>query len=129
MPATIAPGGKFRLININGSGGAFTSVFATQLTRRVLVVEDASGNAGTKQGLQIQIANDGSANGFTNTITLAPTDEPFILQEFIPLYTGKGAILGNGPDASGGKTIPATQLFNVRANGAAATVIRVEEDS
>lgn len=119
-PAVPAPGAKQRLVSINGSGGAFVIIRATTMCRRVEVIEDASANAGVKQGLAYQVANDGTLNGFTNTFAADPVDEPVVVRDF-------GAVIGNGPDASGGFTIPATQVINVRSLSATATVVRVTE--
>ncbi len=60
-----------RLITLNGSGGAFVAVSATQVTRRVEIIEDGSANGGTGQGLAYQF-NDGSSTPFTTTYTIEP---------------------------------------------------------
>jgi hypothetical protein len=60
-----------RLITLNGSGGAFVAVSATQVTRRVEIIEDGSANGGTGQGIAYQF-NDGSATPFTTTYTIEP---------------------------------------------------------
>jgi hypothetical protein len=130
MAFTLArPGPKERVVAINGSGGAFTPIFFTQLCRRVEIIEDASVNAGVKQGLAYQVANDGSTNGFTNTQSMDGSDEPLVLGEQVPEWAGGGAILGNGADASGGFTIPATRMVNLRSLSATSTSVRIREFS
>src|SRR5579862_1011840 len=117
---------KTRLININGSGGAWTAVSATQVTRRVEVIEDFSANAGVGQGLAYQF-NDGSVTPFTTVYEVAPQSEPIILGAPIPQNKGYGLVIGTPPDASGGYSIPATLLINLRSATATATTVRVTE--
>ena len=66
-----------RFVNLNGSAGAFVAVSATQVTRRVEIIEDGSANAGTGQGLAYQF-NDGSATPFVTVYTIEPQSEPII---------------------------------------------------
>lgn len=117
---------KTRLINLNGSGGAFVAVSATQVTRRVEIIEDGSANAGVGQGLAYQF-NDGVIDPFTTTYTIEPQSEPIILGTPIPQGAGYGMVIGTPPDASGGYTIPATLLINLPSASASATVVRVTE--
>jgi hypothetical protein len=117
---------RTRLIALNGSGGAFVQVFATQVTRRVEVIEDGSANDGVGQGLQYQFA-DGETPQFTTVYTIEPQSEPIILGTPIPQHHGFGLVIGTPPDASGGYTIPATLLINLRSASATATVARVTE--
>ncbi len=44
-----------RLITLNASGGAFVAVSATQVTRRVEIIEDGSANGGTGQGTCVPV--------------------------------------------------------------------------
>jgi hypothetical protein len=122
---------KTRLIAVNGSGGAFVAVSATSVTRRVEIIEDGSANAGVGQGLQIQF-DDGfgtvpNVPNTANTYTVEPVSEPFTLGEPIPQGAGYGRVIGTPPDNSGGYSIPATPLANVRSASATATIIRVNE--
>jgi hypothetical protein len=121
---------RTRLIAINGSGGAFTAVSATTVTRRVEIVEDGSANAGVPQGLAYQI-DDGSATPFTTIYTNIPTAalpaEPIVLGEKIPQGEGFGTVIGTPPDKSGGYTLAATLLINLRSATATATIVRVTE--
>lgn len=127
---------KTRLISVNGSGGAFVTVSATCVTRRVEVIEDASANAGVAQGLSYQIDDgNGTTPNVPNTAatyTVIPTatepnTEPIILGESIPQGAGYGRVVGTPTDNSGGYSIPATPLANIRSASATATVIRVTE--
>jgi hypothetical protein len=115
-----------RLITLNGSAGAFVAVSATQVTRRVEVIEDGSANAGTGQGLAYQF-NDGSSTPFTTTYTIEPQSQPIVLGTPIPQGGGFALIIGTPPDSSGGYTIAATPLINLRSASTNATTVRVTE--
>lgn len=115
-----------RLITLNGSAGAFVPVSATQVTRRVEVIEDGSANAGVGQGLAYQF-NDGSATPFTTIYTIEPQTEPIVLGAPIPQGTGYGLVIGTGPDASGGYAIAATLLINLKSASTSSTIVRVTE--
>lgn len=124
---------KTRLVNVNGSGGAFVTISATSVTRRVEVIEDGSANAGVGQGLAYQF-DDGfgttpNVPNTTVTYTIEPQTEPIILGEVVPFGMGYGRVIGTPPDNSGGYSIPATPLINVRSASATATVVRVSEFS
>lgn len=114
------------LISVNGQGGAWTSVYATQVTRRVEIIEDFSANSGVGQGLAYQI-DDGSSAPFQTTYEIASQTEPLILGQPIPQGTGYGLVIGRGPDSSGGYSLPATLLINLRSSTGTATVVRVTE--
>jgi hypothetical protein len=117
---------RTRLISINGNGGAWTSVYATQVTRRAEIIEDFSANSGVGQGLQYQFDDDQTPN-FTTVYEIAPQSEPIILGTPIPQGAGYARVLGNGPDNSGGYSIPATLLVNLRSASALGTTVRVTE--
>jgi hypothetical protein len=129
MPALNQAGARVRLVAINGNGGAFTVIRATTLCRRVEIIEDFSANAGVGQGIQYQVPNDGTTAGFTTTLSVAPQTEPIILQDTVAEARGRGAFIGNGPDASGGYALPATQIVNLRSASATGTVVRISEFS
>ncbi|MFL6427884.1 MAG: hypothetical protein ACJ71S_06540 [Acidobacteriaceae bacterium] len=114
------------LYNINGSGGAFTAIRATKITRRVEIVEDGSANAGVAQGLSYQF-DDGQTPPFTTIYQLPGAQEPLILGEPIPQAGGYGSVIGKGPQTSGGYSEVATLLCNLRSLSATATVVRVTE--
>src|ERR1700675_2526627 len=103
-----------RLITLNNNSGAFVAVSATQVTRRVEIIEDGSANAGVGQGLAYQF-NDGSATPFTTTYTIEPQSEPIVLGTPIPQGAGYAMVLGTPPDASGGYSIAATLLINLKS--------------
>ena len=117
---------RTRLIDLNGNAGAWTAVLATQPTRLVEIIEDYSANQGVGQGLAYQF-DDGKTPNFTTVYEIAPQTEPIILGDPIPQQHGYGPILGRGPDASGGYTLAATLLINLRSATTAATVVRVTE--
>ena len=106
--------------------GAFVAVSATQITRRVEIIEDYSANAGVGQGLEYQF-DDGQSPNFTTVYEIAPQTEPIILDAPIPQQHGYGLVLGHGPDASGGYSIPATLLINLRSATTTGTIVRVTE--
>lgn len=117
---------KTRLVAINGSAGAFTPISATQVTRRVEIIEDFSANAGVGQGLIYQF-NDGSATPFVTPYAVAPQSEPIILGSPIPQNQARGLVVGTPPDKSGGYSIAATLLINIKSASATATIVRVNE--
>ena len=117
---------RTRLITLNGSTFGFTPVFATQVARRVEIIEDGSSNAGVGQGLIYQF-NDGSATPFTTDYQIAPQTEPIILGTPVPQGAGYGLVIGTPPDKSGGYSIPATLLINLKSASASATTVRVTE--
>ena len=117
---------RTRLIALNGNGGAFVSVYATTVTRRVEIIEDFSANAGVGQGLQYQF-DDGSTTPFTTTYSVAPQTEPIILGTPIPQGAGYGLVIGKPAESSGGYNLPATLLINLRSATAAGTTARVTE--
>jgi hypothetical protein len=114
------------LISLNGSGGAFTAVSATTVSRRVEVIEDGSANGGTGQGLSYQF-NDGSTTPFTTIYTIEPQSEPIVLGTPVPLGAGFGLVLGTPADRSGGYTLAATLLINLRSASTSSTIVRVTE--
>lgn len=115
-----------RLITLNGSGGAFVAVSATQVTRRVEVIEDGSANGGTGQGLAYQF-NDGSATPFTTVYTIEPQSEPIVLGTPVSQNDGFGLVIGIPADNSGGYQLAATLLINLQSASANTTVVRVTE--
>jgi hypothetical protein len=121
-----------RLITINGSAGAYTTVLATQVTRRVEIIEDYSAIVnGVNQGLQYNLPDPKSPDPgnpiWLGPFSIAPQSEAIILGEPIPQGTGYGTVIGHGPDASGGFIIAATPLIQIRSASATATTIRVSE--
>jgi len=115
-----------RLISLNGSGGAFIAVSATQVTRRVEIIEDGSANGGTGQGLAYQF-NDGSTTPFTTTYTIEPQSEPIVLSTPVAERGGYGLVLGTPADNSGGYALAATLLVNLRSASTNTTTVRVTE--
>ena len=115
-----------RLIGLNAVAGAFTSVYATQVTRRVEIIEDAAANGGVGAGLQYQF-DDGSATPFTTTFEVAPQTEPIVLGTPVSEGAGYGLVLGHGPDNSGGQALGATLLVKLKSASAETTAVRVTE--
>jgi hypothetical protein len=136
-----------RSIAINGDAGAYTVISATQWTWRAEIIEDYSANAGVGQGLQYLVPDPksmypdtpnwlGTAGSTGNTAVtaatvgfeVAPQTEPIILgSAVLPLGGGSAPTIGHGPDASGGYTLPATQLIQIRSASATGTTIRITE--
>jgi hypothetical protein len=114
---------RTRLIAINGNAGAFTPVFCTQVTRRVDVIEDGSVTA---QGIQYQFADEDTPQ-YTTVYTILPAAEPLEFGTPVPWGKGYGLVFGTPPDNSGGYSIPATLLFNLRSATATGTTVRVTE--
>lgn len=122
-----------RLVTLNATGGAFITVSATMVTRRVEVIEDGSADGGTGQGLQYQF-DDGfgavpNTPNTAKTYQIQPQTEPIILGEVVPFGMGYGRVIGTPPDNSGGYSIPATPLINLRSATASTTIVRVTEFS
>jgi len=88
--------------------------------------EDGSANGGTGQGLAYQF-NDGSATPFTTTYTIEPQQEPIVLGTPVPQGAGYSPVVGTPPDKSGGYTLAATLLINLRSASANTTIVRVTE--
>jgi hypothetical protein len=122
---------RVRTIAINANTRAYTTVLATMPTRRVEILEDYSANAGVGQGLQYMLPDNSSSDPSNPTwdgpFSIAPQTEPVILGEPVPQGHGYGAVLGHGPDASGGYTLAATPLIQIRSASATDTTIRVSE--
>jgi hypothetical protein len=123
------------LININGSGGAYVPISAKSVVRRLEMIEDSSANAGVFQGITYQF-DDGSGtvpNTPSSTVytvipsAIQPEVYPVVIGEAVPENMGYGRVIGTPPDNSGGYSIPATVLANVRSATATATVLRVTE--
>ncbi len=117
---------KTRLVAINGSGGAFTPISATQICRRVDIVEDASGAAGVAQGLAYQY-DDGQVPAFTAIYEIAPANEPLRIGDSIAEGNAFGPVVGIPAQSSGGSSTPATLLCRLRSLTATGTVVRVTE--
>lgn len=105
------------------AGAGFVAILCTTLCRRAEIIEDDSVAAPT--GLDYKLPND----NFTAQFTVSAAHEPIVLGNPLSSGMASGQVLGNGPDASGGYTIAATPLINVRTKGggAGATTVRVTE--
>jgi len=117
---------RTRLITLNGSAGAFVAVSATQVTRRVEIIEDGSANGGVGQGITYQF-NDGSPTPFTTIYTIEPQTEPIILGSPVAQGAGYSLTLGTPVDKSGGYSLSATLLINLRSASTSSTAVRVTE--
>lgn len=122
---------KPRTIVINGSAGAYTTILATQWCWRAEIIEDFSANAGTGQGLQYLIPDPTSVDlsnpNWLGPFSIAPQTEPIILGEPLPMGGGFAPTIGHGPDASGGYTLAATPLIQIRSATATGTTVRCTE--
>jgi hypothetical protein len=70
---------------------------------------------------------DGSAPPFTTTYTIEPQSEPIVLGTPVPQGAGFGFVIGLPPDNSGGYTLAATLLVNLKSASANTTIVRVTE--
>lgn len=117
-----------RTIALNNNAGAYTTVLATQWTWRAEILED---NSVTAQGLQYNLpapaSQDPSNPNWLGPFDIAQQTEPIILGQQLPMGSGFAPTIGHGPDASGGQTLPATPLIQIRSATATATTIRITE--
>jgi len=137
---------NIRSFTLNGDAGAYTIILASQWTWRAEIIEDFSANGGTGEGLQYLtpdpksmypdtpswLGPNGSQGNTTVTAAtvgfeIAPQTEPIILGQPLPMGAGSAPTIGHGPDASGGYTLPATQLIQIRSASATGTTVRVTE--
>ncbi len=119
MPAT-------QLVSLNGNGGAFTSILATQSDRRVDIRED---EAGATQGLQYQKPDDGFVKTYTVGPPASPDQPQLTLGNPISFGGARGPIIGMPAQNSTGNFnfIAATILVKARSKTAVATTVRVVE--
>lgn len=128
-----------RLIAV-GVNGAPTQILATGPTRGWRIQESTvttANAAQASQGIQVQIPNDGTANGLTtwfdrppNTVAaFSPDDNFFENWNQISEHGSEGeAFAGPGGAAGAGVgTLPATVLCNVQSKTATATTIEIVE--
>lgn len=117
-----------RTITLNANTGAYTTVSATQWTWRAEILEDSSVIA---QGLQYNLPDPNSLDpnnpSWLGPFSIAPQTEPIILGQQLPMGGGFAPTLGHGPDASGGYTLAATPLIQIRSATATGTTVRVSE--
>ena len=140
-----APGfaGNKRIININGSGGAFISILATSTVRHLIVDESqitSAGAANTPQGvIDYRLPNDGTPNGFTTIFRASASDEGIIGAEGLPIVLGNpvgqhemaGEVIGQlGQPIVGipaANIAAATTMIQVRSGTAIGTSLVVTE--
>ena len=132
-----------RTVALNGDAGAYTVISATQWTWRAELIED---NSVTAQGLQYLLPdpksmypdlpnwigpNGSVANNAVTSSTvgfsIGTAAQPLILGQPLPMGGGTAPTIGHGPDASGGYTLPATQLIQIRSATATTTTVRITE--
>lgn len=117
-----------RTIALNNNAGAYTTVLATQWTWRAEILED---NSVTAQGLQYNLpaptSSDPSNPSWIGPFSIGTVTEPIILGEPLPMGHGHAPTIGHGPDASGGTTLAATPLIQIRSATATTTTIRITE--
>jgi len=128
--------GKQRIVDLNGSAGAYVALLATILLRRVVVQESlltSTGAANTPQGLTYTLP--GSTQTFqlpVPTTTQEPGEFPKIEipdREDMSFHQAYGNVIGNGPDTPGAGVAPtlATTLMTLRSATATATSVLVTE--
>jgi hypothetical protein len=89
-------------------------------------MEDGSANGGVGQGIAYQF-DDGSSTPFTTIYTMEPVSEPIVLGAPVPQGTGYGLVIGKPAESSGGYTLAATLLINLRSASTTSTIVRVTE--
>jgi hypothetical protein len=133
-------------ITLNGDAGAYIIIYATQWTWRVEIIEDYRADGNTGQGLEYLLPDPKSmypdtpnwlcpagslpnmaVTAATLGFEIAPQTEPTILGQPLPMGGGSAPTVGHGPDASGGYTLPATQLIQIRSATATGTTIRITQ--
>lgn len=121
-----------RIIDINGSGGAFVAVAATMNIRRMVIRESllkADGSANTPQGLNYRVANDDTAGGFTTVFAIDKNDGDQIELGSLPTHGAQGEVIGSGPTDLVGGSIDGTHLADLRSATANASAVEVIEYS
>lgn len=137
-----APGfaGNRYLLDINGSGGAFTPILAKSPVTRLVVDESqitAEGATNVPQGvIDYQIPNDDTASGFGETLRAVAASSdiigsaslPIVLGNPIRQHGGGGEIIGQpGQPIVGFGTTAATTMILVRSGTATGTTVMVTE--
>lgn len=122
---------------IPAEGGNPVILRCTMVTRKVAIVEDASGNGGVMQGLRYQLPQ--SINGFGvvtwgDWIEVPPSDslEPIIITGGPDDHDPTAPPVGNGgsypyPVSPGGPVTLGTPICQITSLGANATVVAVTE--
>jgi hypothetical protein len=119
MPAT-------QLVALNGSGGAFTAILATQADRRVDFREDESV---TPQGLQYQRPDDSFVKVLTVGTPASPDQPQLTLGNPVSFGVGRGPLIGMAQQNSSGNFNfqAATTLVKMKSKTAQGTTVRVVE--
>ena len=115
-----------RLITMNASGGAFTSILATVPARRVEIRED-EGTA--PQGLIYQKPDDNFANNYTVGTPGSPDQPQIVLGNTVAFGSGRGPLVGLPQQGSGGAfNFRAADIYiKIQSKGAGGQKIRVIE--
>lgn len=126
--------GNSRIVDINGSGGAFIPILAQSVVRRLKITESpltAAGAANVLQGsMEYQIPNDDTPNGFTTVFDASiAVSEGLELGSEIVQKGPWGEIIGQPgqPQIGVPGGTPATTMILVRSGTATGTSIVVTE--
>lgn len=146
------------LVTLNANTGNYIILVGTRLSKAIEIIEDASANSGTAQGLQYLLpdptnppgcsypaasgiaANPGAwigANGSSTVLSsatvgfaIAPQSEPIVLGDRYAIHAPHGPSVANGPNMLlGVGATGGTPYIAIRSNSASATKIRVTEFS
>ena len=117
MPAT-------RLVNINGSAGAFVDILSTIPSRRVDMREDESV---TNQGLAYKKYDDSFITIYTVGTPGPPDQAQVTLGTPFAFGPDTGGIKGWPAQSSGGSTRAADRYLSVRSKSVTATVVKISE--
>jgi hypothetical protein len=108
-------------VSLNGSGGAYTSLVAKGMCRRLEIVED---DAATRQGLQYQLPDD----TFATTYAVAATAEPLVLGQEVGKGLGHGSPIGlKAQTDPAGRSWGGNTMIKLKSLSATATTINVKE--
>jgi hypothetical protein len=129
--------GNSYILDINGSGGAFTAVVARSTVRQLVIQESQLTSTGAANALQriidYQIPNDGTPNGFTTIFRQAEDGTVVTIEQGSPVgQRGPwGEIIGQlGQPIIGqpnGQLTTATTMIKLRSGTATGTSVLVTE--
>lgn len=132
MPKQSGFNGREYIVDINGSGGAYTPILAPGPTRYVKAIESvltAAGAANVPQGITYLLPNDATTLGFGQALPLTVNNVLEIGDYAGTARSDQGSLLGNGPGVLIGiGATPATTLFMARSATVTPTSLLIRFD-